>query len=77
MPYDSVLDEKIFSKNLDTETGRIIVSVYSYNRGPRKLQISRENKNPDGEYRFTKLGRLSKDEAVAILPMIQEALAAM
>lgn len=77
MPYDSALDEKIFSKNLDTEMGRIVVSVYSYNRGPKKLQISRENKNPDGEYRFTKLGRLSKDEAVAILPMIQEALAAM
>lgn len=77
MPYDSSLDNQIFSKILETEGGRITVSVYSYNNGPLKMQIVRENKDAEGNFRFAKLGRLSKDEALAVLPLIQEALSHM
>jgi len=77
MPYDSSLDENLFSKSHETDSSRITVSVYSYNKGPNKLQITRENRNMEGELRFTKLGRLAKDEAEAILPFIQEALGKM
>lgn len=77
MPYDSSLDEKLFSKSFDSETSRISVSVFSYNNGPKKLQLSRENRTPEGEFRFSKLGRLTKDEAEAILPFVQEALKQM
>ncbi|MBU0759886.1 MAG: hypothetical protein KKC66_01960 [Candidatus Omnitrophica bacterium] len=77
MPYDSSLDESLFSKSHETDLGRITVSVYSYNKGPKKLQITRENRNMEGELRFTKLGRLTKEEITVILPFMQEAIGKM
>ena len=43
MPYDSNLDNQIFSKAWEKENQKIVVSVWSYNNGPKKLQIIREN----------------------------------
>lgn len=74
MPYDSNMDENVFSKSVESESGRLTVSVYSYNKGAKKLQISRENRGPEGEFRFAKMGRLAKDEIVALLPLMQEAV---
>lgn len=73
MPYDSSLDNCLFSKTWEGEAERLTVSVYAYNEGRRKLQIARENKNSMGEFRFAKMGRLTKDEVEGILPLIQEA----
>ncbi|MBU4342689.1 MAG: hypothetical protein KKG21_01630 [Candidatus Omnitrophica bacterium] len=77
MPYDSSLDEQVFSKAWETDAGRLTVSVYSYNKGQKKLQITRENRNAEGTLRFTKLGRMEKEEIEAILPLIQEATGSM
>jgi len=77
MPYDSSLDEQVFSKAWETDAGRLTVSVYSYNKGQKKLQITRETRNAEGGLRFTKLGRMDKEEVVAILPLIQEATGSM
>jgi len=77
MPYDSSLDEQLFTKFWENETGKVVVSVYSYNNGAKKLQIVREVKDRNGEFSFAKLGRLSKDELTGILPLIQEALSVM
>lgn len=77
MPYDRSLDEKVFSKSWETDAGRLTISVYSYNKGPKKLQITRENRTGEGELRFTRLGRLGKEEIEAILPLIQEAAGLM
>ncbi len=74
MAYDSTLDAQLFSKSWEAEETRLIVSVYSYNKGAKKLQISRETKDNEGNFRFAKLGRLTKEEAEAILPSIQEAV---
>ncbi|MFH1692409.1 MAG: hypothetical protein ABIC68_07620 [Candidatus Omnitrophota bacterium] len=74
MPYDSSLDQQLFSKAWETDSGRLTVSVYSYNGGAKKLQITREDKNSEGGYRFANLGRLLKEEIEAILPLIQEAI---
>lgn len=74
MPYDASVDENLFSKSAETEAGRITVSIYSYNQGMKKLQISRENRDPQGDFRFSKLGRITKEEAESILPFIQEAV---
>ena len=74
MPYDSSLDEALYSKSWENDTGRLTVSVYSYNNGPKKLQISRENRTGPGDLRYAKLGRLTREEAEAILPFIQEAV---
>ncbi|MBN1353371.1 MAG: hypothetical protein JW994_01705 [Candidatus Omnitrophica bacterium] len=77
MPYDMSLDECSFTKSVENEMGRLTVSVYSYNKGPKKLQITRENRIGENELRFGKLGRMTKDEAEAVLPLIQEAVKAM
>jgi len=77
MPYNSSLDEQVFSKAWENDSGKIVVSVYSYNNGPKKLQIIREIKNREGVTNFAKLGRLSKEELEGILPLIQEALTNM
>ncbi len=74
MPYDSSLDKQLFTKSWESEDTKVNVSVYSYNNGPKKLQLGRENKDAEGNYRFSKLGRLTKEEAENILPLIQEAL---
>lgn len=74
MPYDSSLDKQLFTKSWEGEGTKISVSVYSYNNGPKKLQISRENLDAEGQVRFSKLGRLTKEELTAILPLLQEAL---
>ena len=74
MPYDSNLDESLFSKSWETDSERLTVSVYSYNKGAKKLQISRENKDTEGNFRFAKVGRMTKEEIQSILPFLQEAL---
>ncbi len=73
MPYDQSLDEKIFSKFWEQEGMRITVSVFSYNKGQKKVQISRETENAEGEYRFGKLGRMTKEELDGVLPLLTEA----
>lgn len=72
MPYDASLDQRVDSRTWEGDGDRITVSVYSYNNGAKKMQLSRENLNKEGEYRFAKLGRLTKEEASAIIPLMQE-----
>lgn len=77
MPYDSSLDEELFAKSWENDTGKIVVSVHAYNKGQKKIQIVREIKDKEGNYNFAKLGRLSKEEVEGILPLIQEAVKVM
>ena len=75
MAYDSSLDQQSFSKSWQGVTSKITVGVYSYNNGPKKVQISRELLDQEpGRPSFAKLGRLTKDELDGILPLLQEAL---
>ena len=77
MPYEKELDVSLFSGDFDTELGRLTVSVFSYNKGVKKLQISRTSKNEQGELKFSKLGRMTKEEVAGILPLMQEAMASL
>ncbi len=77
MPYDADLDKEIFGKSVENETGRLSVKVMSYNDGARKIQISRERRGQEDTMKFAKLGRLTKEEVEAILPLIQEAISQM
>ena len=77
MPYNTSLDQQHFSKSFDKDNGRITVSVHSYRNGPKKLQLTREMKDREGNFSYVRLGRLSKEELEAILPLIQEAIAVM
>ena len=77
MPYDSSLDQQLFTKSCDTDNGRLSVSIYSYNNGQKKIQISRETKDQQDNLKFAKLGRVAKSEMEALLPIIQEAISKM
>lgn len=73
MAFDKNLDKNLFSETAEFETGRITVGVFSYNDGTPKLQISRENRNMNsGEYSWAKLGRMTKQEVTAIMPMLEK-----
>ncbi len=73
MPFDPSLDKELFNDSVVLGKTKITIKIMSYNDGPKKMQISRENANAGGEYRFTKLGRLSKEELEAVLPVIDKA----
>ena len=71
--YDQSLDKELFSDAVEFEKTKITVAVMAYNEGQPKLQITRQNKNAEKEFSFTKLGRISKDELNSILPLIEKA----
>ena len=71
--FDKDLDKELFSESVDFDRSVVSVAVFSYNNGTPKLQLSRQNKNAEGELTFAKLGRLTKDEVQAILPLIEQA----
>jgi len=77
MAFDKNLDKELFSETKEFETSKLKVGVYSYNDGEKKLQISRETRNQDGEWKFAKVGRMFKDEVEAVLPMMKKALESM
>ena len=78
MAFDKSLDNEIFGEEVDFELTKIRVSVFSYNGGTPKLQLTRKNRNPDsGEWMFSKLGRMLKPEVEAVLPLIQKAVEKM
>ena len=76
MPYDATLDAATFKEVLDFTTTRITVGVFSYNGAPKKLQVTRENQI-DEKWSFTKLGRLTKEEAQAVVPIMMKAIQSM
>lgn len=71
--FDKSLDKELFSESLEFEKSRIAVSVFTYNNGTPKLQISRETKSAAGEYSFAKLGRMTKEEVEKIMPLMEKA----
>ena len=74
MAFDKNLDKELFSESIELENTKLTVSVYSYNEGTPKLQISRENKSASSEeYKFSKLGRMTKQELESIMPFLEKA----
>ena len=74
MPYDKSLDAETFKEVKEFEETRITVGVYSYNGGEKKLQVSRENMDQNGDWRFAKLGRMSIKEAKEVIPLMMKAV---
>lgn len=77
MPYDQSLDKETFKVTKEFDDTRISVGVYSYNGGEKKLQLSRENRDQQNEWRFAKLGRMNKAEAKEVAPVIIKAIESM
>lgn len=73
--FDKNLDKELFSETIEFETSKITVGVFSYNDGEPKIQISRQNlDNRTAEWTYSKLGRLLKEEAEKLLPLLQKAI---
>ena len=77
MPYDQTLDVSSFKEAKEFGETRITIGVFAYNEGIKKLQLSRENMNANEEWRFAKLGRLTKEEAQEIVPIMMRAVETM
>ncbi len=77
MPYDQSLDVATFKETKEFEKTRVTVGVFSYNNGAQKLQLSRENMDQSEAWRFAKLGRLTKEEAREIIPIMMKAVEKM
>ena len=74
MPYEKTLDIDTFKEIKEFGDTRITIGVFSYNGGEKKLQLSRENRAQDADWRFSKLGRMNKQEAQEIIPVMIKAL---
>jgi hypothetical protein len=74
MAFDPNLDVKKFEEKIEFEGSNISVGVYSYNENTPKLQLSRERISAEGQPSFAKLGRLTKEEAEKVIPVMQKAL---
>lgn len=74
MPYDKSLDAVSFKEIKEFGSARITIGVFSYNGGEKKLQVSREIKTQGDEWQFSKLGRLTKEEAKEIIPVMLKAV---
>lgn len=66
MSYDASKDKliKLFELN-QNENGKeksLIISIFSFNNGPKKLQIHRSYMKSDGTTGYGQMGRLTKDE---------------
>jgi len=72
--YREDLDRKIFSKTWVGKNWQIEVTVYSYQGGRPKLQLTRQKATRSQHRPYAKLGRLSRDELDGIMPFLQEAL---
>ena len=77
MPYDQSLDKELFKETKEFDGTRIAVGVFQYNEGEKKLQMVRENRSQTDEWRFAKLGRMTKAEAQEIIPVMMKALETM
>jgi len=44
--FDSNLDEKLFSKDFESDGIKIVVSVHSYNNGPKNYSLSGRQRMP-------------------------------
>ena len=77
MAFDKNLDKELFHEEVEFELTKITVGVFAYNNGTPKLQISRENRSSEGEFTFNKLGRMTKEEAEKVIPLMKKALEKM
>ena len=75
MPFNPELDKELWKKEVQIGKFALDVKVMQYGEGQAKIQIGRVQKEvPEDEGRFMKLGRLTKEEAEAILPLFKEAI---
>ena len=74
--YELEKDVEVVREELKRGHYKIVASLRSYNQGPLKLQLNRVNLGEETET-FVKLGRLSKEDVVELLPLIEKLIPQM
>lgn len=74
--FDQSKDKNLWKETVEVGDSKITIGVYSYDNGDPKVQLGRMRKNEQSKYgwSFAKLGRLTRDELVEILPLLEQAL---
>lgn len=68
-------ERTIFTKTYEGKNWRLVVGVFSYKGAKPKLLLTREHASRKYSNKpFAKLGRLSKEEVLGIMPIMEEAL---
>lgn len=73
MAYDKNLDKAVYEQPVIVDKSILTVAIYSYNDGPKKLQISRAVLDDNNKEKFAKLGRMTKEEFEKVFPLLEEA----
>jgi len=72
--YDEKKDKLIKLFEMKKENGSLLFSVFSYDGGNPKLQISRMYKKKDGSFGYSSPGRMSNEEILFLKDNIDEIL---
>lgn len=72
MGYDKGVDIQIFSTEWIDDKNKFKVGIFSYDGGEKKVQITKERYDGIG-WKFSKVGRMTKKEALAVNEMIKKA----
>ena len=71
MTYEQELDIELSKESVTVGKSTFDVKVMSYNGGKHKVQIQRKEV-VNGDDKYQKLGRLTKSELIAILPILKD-----
>lgn len=76
MPYDPEQDKTLWNDEVRVEKFTLEVKIMKYGEnGVPKVQINRlQKETPEDEGRFMKLGRMTKEETEAIIPLLKKAV---
>jgi hypothetical protein len=73
--YDSAKDEVLAEVGkIEGEKTDIVVRLVSYDGAPAKLAINRSYETKKGEERVSALGRVTYEEAMELLPLVNKAV---
>lgn len=72
--YNKELDKEIGKEEVEIGNKRLTARIMQYNEGQKKLQIGQEYKDKDGEWKFTKIGRMTKEEAEALIEIAEKSI---
>jgi len=77
--YDKTKDIELFTADAEIGKSKFTVTVFSYNNGSPKLQLSKAVKNEEtNDFAFVpKLGRFTKEEVKTINGLLAKAYASM
>lgn len=75
MGYDRTKDVELDKEICDFGNTKVHVTLNQYDGGPKKVGLSRENEK-DGNWTFSKLGRLTVKEAESVVEAMAEIIKA-